>query len=357
VSVTSEEQVSSVSGAIVPIDADWEARAWERLDSLTKPPRSLGGLEVLAARVAVAQRTTTPAVDEKAIVVMAGDHGVTAQGVSPYPSEVTAQMVGNFAAGGAAICQLAGWCGADLLVVDVGVASDLPEMTGVLDRKVAHGTNDMTLGPAMTREDAARAVLVGIEVARDLAHGGATLIGTGEMGIGNTTAASALAAVFCDVAPATVVGRGTGLDDEGVARKTAAIESAIAVNAPDAGDPLGVLAAVGGLEIAGLAGVVLGAAEQGVCVVVDGFIAGAAALVALRLAPAARGYVLTSHRSVEPGHVAVLDAIGVPPVLELEMRLGEGSGAALAMGLVDAACRVMSGMATFAEAGVSGADA
>jgi len=354
--LTYEQQLAEAIAAVQPVDASFEGDARDRLDDLTKPQGSLGRLEDVAAIVSVVQRDVRPDVKRKAIILMAGDHGVTEEGVSLFPSEVTVQMMANFDAGGAAICQFAGWAGADLVLVDVGVNGDTEAFASVRQEKVAYGTGNMAHGPAMTREQAAHAFMVGVRMAEEAAVSGVRLIGTGEMGIGNTTAAAALASVFCDVAPEVVVGRGTGLDDAGVAHKAEVIRRAVEVNRPDPADALGVLAAVGGLEIAGLAGVVVGAALRQTCVVSDGFISGAAALVAVRLCPAAAGYLLPSHRSVEPGHSVVLDALGHQPVLELDMRLGEGSGAALAMGLVDAACRMMSGMATFSEAGVSGAD-
>lgn len=349
-----ENDVRALAMSIVAPNPVWRDRAWARLDSLTKPPRSLGRLEDLAAKVAIVQAKERPNVESKAIVLLAGDHGVVAQGVTPYPQEVTAQMVANFAAGGAAISQLAEWCGARIRIVDVGVATELPPLPGVVTAKVALGTADMTIGPAMTREQAVAAMKVGAEQAVQAAAEGVTLIGTGEMGIGNSTAAAALASVFCGVDPAEVAGPGTGLDAAGVVRKAEVVRRALEVNRPDRADPLGALAAVGGLEIAGLAGVMLASAAQGVCVVADGFISSAAALVALAMAPAARDYMFASHRSAEPGHGAVLATLGLTPVLDLDMRLGEGTGAALAMGVIDAACRVMSGMATFDEAGVSG---
>ncbi len=338
----------------IPVpDEEWGPRAWARLDSLSKPPRSLGLLEELAQRLAVLQRTDHPAVPRKAIVLMAGDHGVAAQGVSQYPSEVTAQMVANFSAGGAAINQLARHAGATVRVVDVGVANELLVTDGVVQRRVADGTADMSKGPAMTREQVLAAIRVGIEQVVGLAREGVDLIGTGDMGIGNTTAAAAITSALTRVDPAQVVGPGTGLDEQGVAHKTKIIRRAMAVNAPDPTDALDVLAKVGGLEIAGLAGVVIGAASQGIPVVSDGYISGAATLAALGVAPAARPWVFASHRSAEPGHAIVLRALGLRPVLELDMRLGEGTGAALAMEIMDAACAVMSGMATFGEAGVS----
>jgi nicotinate-nucleotide--dimethylbenzimidazole phosphoribosyltransferase len=349
---TYEEQLAAVIESVSPIGDESAARAWARLDSLTKPPRSLGRLEEIAAHVARVQDTDRPDVSHRMVLLMAGDHGVVAEGVSPYPQDVTWQMVANFAAGGAAINQIAESVGARVLVCDVGVAHDLSDLQGIVHANVARGTANMATGPAMTREECAQAVLVGVLSARDAAGHGVTLLGTGEMGIGNTTAASALTSAFTGTSAEQVVGRGTGLDDAGVAHKTEVVRQALAVNEVTSLDALGVLAAVGGLEIAALAGVVLGAAEARVCVISDGFIAGAATLAAVALCPSAAEYVLPSHLSAEQGHAVVLRHLGMQPVLELDMRLGEGTGAALAMGIVDAACRMMSGMATFAEAGV-----
>jgi nicotinate-nucleotide--dimethylbenzimidazole phosphoribosyltransferase len=351
---TFQDQLAAVAASVQTTSDAAETTAWARLDELTKPPRSLGRLEEIAARVARIQNTDHPTVARKAILLMAGDHGVVAEGVSSFPQEVTWQMVANISAGGAAISQLAASVGSEVRVYDVGVARDV-ELPGVELRKVAYGTANMALGPAMTREQCARAVLVGVEAAREAAQEGVLLLGTGEMGIGNSTAAAALTAVFTGADPEAVVGRGTGLDDAGVAHKADVIRNAFVANRITELDTLGVLSAVGGLEIAALAGVVIGAAEEGVCVVSDGFISGAATLAAVALCPNARDYVFPSHLSVEPGHRVVLDALGFEPVLELDMRLGEGTGAALAMGIIDASCRMMSGMATFAEAGVSGA--
>lgn len=352
--MTDEELIAQAVAAIPMPDEAAELRAWERLDSLTKPPGSLGRLEEVAARLATLQDRVKPVVPRKAIVLMAADHGVTEEGVSPYPREVTAQMVANFVHGGAAINQLARHAGATLTLIDIGVATPLPVSEGVVDARIAEGTANMAKGPAMTREQAARAVRIGIEAARALADDGVDLIGTGEMGIGNTTAAAAVTCVLCGVDPRLVVGPGTGLDVDGVRRKAEVVQRALDVNRPDAADPLGVLAAVGGFELAGLAGVVIGAAAAGVPVVSDGYISGVAALAAIRMAPAARPWVFASHRSAEPGHRIVLETLIAAPVLDLEMRLGEGTGAALAMEIMDAACAVMSGMATFAEAGVAG---
>lgn len=347
--------LSELLEVVTPPETSWSSRASARLDSLTKPPGSLGRLEELAARVAVVQGTVRPSVDRKRIILMAGDHGVVAEGVSPFPQDVTSQMVANFAAGGAAINQLAASVRADLTLVDIGVAGDLSKMPGVVHANLAQGTANMAEGPAMTRELAVAAVLTGANIARDAAREGVTLLGTGEMGIGNTTAATALTCAYLGVDPAGATGSGTGLSPAGVDHKVGVIRRALEVNAALLIDPLGTLAALGGLEIAGLAGVVIGAAASKTCVVVDGFISGAAALAALRICPACADYMFPSHRSVEPGHSVVLDALGHDPVLELDMRLGEGTGAALAFGIIDAACRMISGMATFAEAGVSGA--
>lgn len=352
--MTAENRLKELLATIKPVDETFAGVAWGRLDSLTKPPRSLGRLEELAARVATIQKSDHPVASPSAIVLMAGDHGVAAEGVSLYPQEVTVQMVANFSAGGAAINQLARHAGAQLVLVDVGVAGDTSAFAGVRQAKVAAGTANMAAGPAMTREQAAEAVLVGVDVARELIADGVRILGTGEMGIGNTTAAAALTAALTGAGVGAVVGRGTGLDDEGVSLKTAVIERALSINSIDPSDPLGVLAAVGGLEIAGMVGVMLGAAAGGVCAVSDGFISGAATLVATHLSPESEGYFFPSHRSLEPGHSIVLTALGAEPVLQFEMRLGEGTGAALAMSIIEASCQVMSGMATFAEAGVTG---
>ena len=348
-----ELRLQALIDSVQPTDPAAEDRARKRLDSLTKPPGSLGRLEDLAAQVARIQDTDRPLVERKVIIVMAADHGVVAEGVSPYPQEVTVQMVANFAAGGAAVNQLAAAVGAQVRVVDVGVAGDVAAIPGVEHEKIAPGTQNLAAGPAMTREEAARAILVGARCAREAAGAGVRLIGTGEMGIGNTTASAALTAAFTGLPVAGLVGRGTGLDDAGLNRKVEVVERALRVNDVDRRDVLGTLAALGGLEIAALAGVVLGAAATRTAVIVDGFISGVAALVAVRLAPSAAGYILPSHRSAEPGHKAVLDALGLEPVIDFEMRLGEGTGAALVMGIVDGGCRMLSGMATFAEANVS----
>ncbi len=353
--VSLQGAVDDLAGMVAPVSSAAAEVAWDRLDSLTKPPRSLGRLEELAVRVAQIQDTIRPDVSSKAIILAAGDHGVVAEGISSYPQDVTWQMIENFVSGGAAINQLARSVGAELLLYDVGVARDISSVEGVHHRKVAFGTANMAEGPAMDAEECLTALLVGARAAVDAVGVGHRLLGTGEMGIGNTTAASALTAAFTGADPACVVGSGTGLDAQGVAHKVRIVRRALEVNLAGSLEPLEILAAVGGLEIAALTGVFLGAAATKTCCVADGFISGAAALAAVRICPAARDYILPSHRSVEPGHVAVLEALDLDPVLDLDMRLGEGTGAALAIGLIDAACAMMAGMATFGEAGVSDA--
>jgi nicotinate-nucleotide--dimethylbenzimidazole phosphoribosyltransferase len=339
--------------AIAPADPEVARRTQARLDRKTKPPGSLGRLEELAIRVAAARGIEEPEAPVKAIAVLAADHGVAAQGVSAYPQEVTAQMVANFARGGAAINALSRAVGSEVVVVDRGVKSRV-ELPGVLSRWMGPGTRDLSVEPAMTREQAVGALEAGIGIAGELADRGVTLLGVGEMGIGNTTAASALSACLLGSDPQAVTGRGTGIGGAALGRKLGVIRRALALHARPPPGPLDALARLGGFEIAGMAGVVLGAASRRVPVVVDGFISSAAALAAVGLAPAAKGYLVVAHRSAEPGHRLVAEALGTPPLLELGMRLGEGTGAALAMGLVDAALRMLREMATFEFAGVSG---
>ncbi|MCL2504395.1 MAG: nicotinate-nucleotide--dimethylbenzimidazole phosphoribosyltransferase [Coriobacteriia bacterium] len=355
-----EARLRRIIASVEPVDTSFEPVAYARLDQLTKPVGSLGRLEEIACRVATIQRTDHPAIDRKVVLVMCADHGVTAEDVSLFPAEVTAQMVVNVCAGGAAINQIADSVGAEVRVYDIGVAGDLAPHPRLCDCKVAAGTANMAVGPAMSREECAQAVLCGIDASRKAAQEGFSLIATGELGIGNTTAAAALTAALTRVAVSAVVGRGTGLNAEKVAHKAEVVRRALEVNgATGSGavglgpDPFGTLSALGGLELAALAGVVIGAAATQTTVVVDGFISGAAALAATMLCPAARGYIIPSHLSAEPGHRVVCTALKLEPIIEFEMRLGEGTGAALAMGIVDAACRMLSGMATLAEAGVS----
>ena len=340
--------------AIGPLDPAAVAAARARQDSLTKPRASLGALEDVSVQLAgLAGRCPPPLPEPATVAVFAGDHGVHAQGVTPWPQEVTAQMVANFAAGGAVINALAAQSGADVVVVDVGVASDLESVPGLVVRKVGRGTHDMTREPAMTRAEARAAIDVGIGVARDLVAGGMRCLLTGDMGIANTTPAAALIAVFTGAAPPDVTGRGTGIDDATLTRKVGVVARALARHHPDPADPLGVLAAVGGFEHAALAGYVLGAAAARVPIVLDGVIACAAALAARALAPDTTAAMIAGHRSVEPGASVALAALGLTPLVDLRMRLGEGSGAMLALPIVQGAARVLRDVATFDAAGVT----
>jgi len=342
---------------IAPPDVAAAGKARARQDMLTKPRGSLGRLEALSIRIAGMKGTPRPRLGKGAVFVMAGDHGVCAEGVSAFPSEVTAQMVLNFLAGGAGINVFARREGARVLVCDIGVASELADAPGLYRRKVRAGTANMTKGPAMTRDEARRAVEAGIEIFEaEYAREPFGIAATGDMGIGNTTPSTALAALFTGKNPRELVGRGTGIDDAGLERKVSAIERALAINAPDPKDALGALAAVGGLEIGAIAGAMLAAAAHRVPVLVDGFISGAAALLARGLAPLSAEYMIAAHASADSGHRAMLDALGLEPLLDLGLRLGEGTGAVLAFGICDAACKALDEMATFGEAGVSDAE-
>jgi nicotinate-nucleotide--dimethylbenzimidazole phosphoribosyltransferase len=345
--------LSDTISHIMPPYAAASIGARARQAQLTKPAGSLGRLEELSVQIAGITGQARPRLSQPAVIVMAGDHGVARQGVSAYPADVTPQMVQNFLAGGAAINVLARHVGARVIVVDMGVASALPWHPDLLDRKIAAGTRDFTAEPAMTPEQARQAVEVGVGIAADAIAAGADLLATGDMGIGNTTASSAIVAATTREPPAQVVGRGTGVDDAGLARKVAVIERGLALHRPDPADGLDVLAKVGGFEIGGLAGVMIGAAARRVPVVIDGFISGAAALIGCALAPAVRPYLIAGHRSVERGHAAVFAHLDLVPLLDLGMRLGEGTGAVLAQSLCIAACKTLDEMATFGEAGVS----
>ena len=336
--------------SITEPDAAAGAEVQRRLDEKTKPRGSLGGLEQLAVRIAGIQRTSTPALGTPVVVVCAADHGVAAERVSAYPSSVTAQMVANYASGGAAVSVLARRAGAQLVVVDCGVAEPLP-VPGVLDRRLGPGTASMLRGPAMPRELAISALEVGIRLASEVLEV-AGCVALGEMGIGNSTAAAALCCALAGATPEQACGRGTGLDDEGLVRKRDVVTRALELNQPGEHDPLGALAAVGGFELGVLAGLALGAAGRGVPVLVDGYPASCAVLVAAALAPALPASLIAAHRSSEPGHRIVLDKLGLHPLLDLELRLGEGSGAALALPLLGAALAILDEMATFASAGV-----
>jgi nicotinate-nucleotide--dimethylbenzimidazole phosphoribosyltransferase len=338
---------------IKPPDKEAMSQAKSRQDTLTKPAGSLGRLEELSIQLAGIQGKSRPQVKNKAIIVMVADHGVVAEGTSAYPQEVTAQMVLNFIRGGAAINVISRQIGARVIVVDIGIAGKTSSFLGIVHHKVAAGTQNMCRGPAMSAEQAVEAIETGIEVANAEISKGLDIVGTGEMGIGNTTASSAICAVMTGRTVEEVTGRGTGLDDKQLQHKIEVINRALEVNHPDVAKPLEVLAKVGGLEIGGLAGVMLGAAAQRVPVMVDGFISGAAALIAVGICPPLKDYLIAAHVSVEPGHKYLLEHLGLKPLADLNLRLGEGTGAALGISLAEVSCRILSEMATFAEAGVS----
>jgi nicotinate-nucleotide--dimethylbenzimidazole phosphoribosyltransferase len=344
--------IAATSAAIEPIDRSWGAQAQAELDRKTKPRRSLGRLEDLAVQLAAIRCRLDLVPLEAAIIVAAADHGYAARGVSAYPQEVTRQMLLNFATGGAAVAVLARRAGARLVVVDVGVVEAVTH-PNIKSLRIASGTADASAGPAMTTDELRRATEAGIVTAAKLAAEGVAVVALGDMGIGNTTAASALCSALLEVEPAVVCGPGTGLDAVGVAHKVAVVEKALRVNAVDGSDALAATAAVGGLEIAFLSGVILGAAQARQAIVLDGFIVGAAALVAARLAPAAVDYMIAAHLSPEPGHRLALTSLGLAPLLEFELRLGEGSGAALVLPIIEAAAALVVEMATFEGAGVS----
>jgi nicotinate-nucleotide--dimethylbenzimidazole phosphoribosyltransferase len=339
-----------------PVDEEAAHAARRALDAKTKPRGSLGELETLACRIAAARGTASPGRLRAALVLAAGDHGYARRGVSAYPQEVTGQMLAAFAAGGAAIAVLAREHDLRLVVVDAGVLEPVlhPEIRRV---RLGAGTADATAGPAMSRRDAVKGLLAGAAIAEELAGEGYGIVAAGDMGIGNTTAAAAVSAALLPAAAEAVCGRGTGVDDDGLRRKVEAVRSALAANRPDSADPVGVLAGVGGYELAVLAGACLGAAATGAVILLDGFVTGAAALVAARLAPEAAGRMVASHLSPEPGHALVLAELGLRPLLDLGLRLGEGSGAALALPLVSSALAILADMATFASAGVTDAGA
>jgi nicotinate-nucleotide--dimethylbenzimidazole phosphoribosyltransferase len=346
-------QLEDVIARIAPLDEPAMAAARARQDTLTKPRGSLGRLESLSIQLAGILGQPLPEIRHKVIVTMAGNHGVVAEGVSAYPQEVTPQMVINFLDGGAAINVLARHVGARVVVVDVGVAAALEPHPDLVEAKVAPGSGNIARGPAMSREQALQAIMVGVEVVEAELARGLDILGVGDMGIGNTTPSAAIAAALTGRPAAEFVGRGTGVDDAGLARKVDAVQRALLVNRPDPADALDVLAKVGGFEIGGLAGATLAAAAHRRPVMVDGFISTAAAMIAVDLAPQARPYLIAAHRSPERGHTVMLDWLELEPLLHLEMRLGEGTGAALGISLVEAACKLLRDMATFGEAGVA----
>ncbi|GAA0292184.1 hypothetical protein GCM10010302_33490 [Streptomyces polychromogenes] len=346
--------LSDTVASIRPLDAKALGEAWERQKRMTKPAGALGMLEIISAQLAGLSRVCPPPIPEPAAVaIFAGDHGVHAQGVTPWPQEVTTQMVANFLGGGAVCNAFANQVGAEVCVVDVGVKGDLPATPGLLPRKVRPGTDDLSVGPAMSREDAIAAIEVGIETARDLVAAGNKALLTGEMGIANTTVSAALISVFTGVDPAEVTGRGTGINDETHARKVDVVRRALELHQPDLNDPIGVLAAIGGLEHAAIVGLILGGASLRTPVILDGVSAGAAALVVRAIAPEALSACIAGHRSAEPGHVAALNKLGLRPLVDLDLRLGEGTGALLALPLVQSAARAMHEVATFDSAGVT----
>jgi nicotinate-nucleotide--dimethylbenzimidazole phosphoribosyltransferase len=353
--VALEDRVRELAGEVEPVDASAAESARDLHRRLLKPPGSLGRLEDLGVWLAgMAGESPPPVPENPAVIVCAGDHGVLTQGVSPWPKEVTGAMVENFCAGGAAVNALARTVGARFTVLDVGVASDLERHPLLRGAKVRRGTGDLSEGPAMSREEAARAVLAGAGVAEELVEsGGVDLLVTGDMGIGNTTPAACLVAAFTGRSAREVTGRGTGIDDATLDLKTGVVERALGLHSPDPGDPVGTLAALGGLEHAALVGVILMGAVYGVPVLLDGVVSNSAALVARALAPHSTDYLVAGHLSVEPGARVALEKLGLEPLLDLEMRLGEGTGGLLAVPLVRAAARTMGEMKTLEEAGIA----
>ena len=347
------DDLNDIIRAIEPRDARAAAAAAARHTSLTKPPGSLGRLEELSVWLASISGCERPSIRPRSLILAAADHGVVEEGVSPYPAEVTAQMVHNFVAGGAAANVLSRLADVKVVVLDVGVAVDLDRAPGLIDRKVRRGTANIARGPAMSEAQALEAIGAGVEAAESEIRAGARLLVTGDMGIGNTTSAAAVTAALLPAPVAQVTGRGTGLDDEGLRRKVGVVERALSNHDPARMSELQLLAALGGLEMAALVGAILAAARSKVPVILDGFVSGVAALVAARLALASMQYVVAGHCSVEPGHRKILEALGLRPLLDLEMRLGEGSGALVALPLLDAAVAVLNEMSTFSEAGVS----
>jgi nicotinate-nucleotide--dimethylbenzimidazole phosphoribosyltransferase len=340
------KQIASVNGALAE-------EAQKRLDNLTKPQGSLGRLEEFARRIVAITGDIMPVLEKKVIFTFAGDHGIADEGVSAYPKEVTPQMVLNFLRGGAGINVLARHAGADVVVVDIGVAYDFNGTPGLVSRKVVRGTGNMRKGPAMTRAEAEACLQVGIDLAREYAQKGYRLFGTGDMGIGNTSPSSAIASVLTGTPVRDVTGRGTGIDDESLKHKIRIIEECIAQNRPDPKDPVDVLAKVGGAEIGGIAGLILGAASERIPVIVDGFISTAGAMIAYSIEPKSADYMFAGHASVEIGQKSMLKKMGLSPILDLNLRLGEGTGAALAMSMIEAGTKIYREMATFGEAGVS----
>ncbi|MGF7046753.1 nicotinate-nucleotide--dimethylbenzimidazole phosphoribosyltransferase [Paenibacillus sp. DS2015] len=339
-------------GEISQLDTEAMAAAQAHIANLTVPPGSLGKLEKLAVQLAGITGEVKPTFTKREVIIMAADHGVCEEGVSAFPQEVTPQMIHNFLAGGAAVNVLARHADAEVVCVDIGVMSDLSH-PNLLSRKIRYGTANMAKGPAMTHDEAIQSILTGAEVVQEAVQRGVRLFVTGEMGIGNTTASAAVMCALSNIEVKDAVGRGTGLDDAKLLHKIKIVEQALRVNSPDAADPLDVLAKVGGLEIGGLVGVILGAAANRCPVVIDGFISSAAALIAKMISPVASEYMVVSHVSHEQGHRLLLEQLDLSPVLHLDMRIGEGTGGVICLHLIDAACRIVSEMATFESAGIS----
>lgn len=334
------------------LDSKWQERARERLDRFAVPKGSLGRLPALGQQLAAIQKTLKPSFPQKDILVIAADHGICAEGVSCFETKVTVEMIANFLRGGAGINAFAANANANVHIVDIGVAADLPRQ-GLISRKINYGTKNFRNEPAMSRKEAIQSIETGIDLVCDMVNGGTQLIATGDMGIGNTTASTAVYTVLSGDDPLHAVGPGTGIDDEGVRRKGILIADSIAKHRPNPEDPIDVLAKVGGFEIGGIAGLILGAAQCQIPVIIDGFISSAGAMVAYALCPQCLDYVVAGHRSHEQGHQKMLTYLGLVPLLSLDLRLGEGTGAALAMPLIDAACHMMDSMLTFEEAAVT----
>ncbi len=345
--------LQNVLDSIKPVNRELKHKIQKRLDNLTKPPGSLGRLEELAGRYTTITEKECPRIRKKIIYTFAGDHGVVQEGVSAYPKEVTYQMVYNFLRGGAGINVLANHIGAEVRVVDMGVDHIFEDAKGLIKRKIGMGTRNMAVGPAMTREECIKAVEIGIELTKGAVEEGVDILGTGDMGIGNTTPSSAITAVLTGRPVAYVTGRGTGITDETYRHKMRVIDLSITVNRPDPSDPLDVLTKVGGYEIAGIAGLIIGASAHRIPVVIDGFISSAAALTAVSLKREIAQYLFASHLSVEKGHQVILERIGLNPLLDLNLRLGEGTGACLGISLIEAGVKILTEMATFGDAGVS----
>ena len=349
-------ELKQIISAIQPLNQATMDEARNRQNLLTKPPGSLGKLETISIQMAGITGNAVPSINHKVVITMAGDHGVVAEGISAYPAEVTTQMVLNFLAGGAAINVLAEHVGARVVIVDMGVAAEFDDHPNLARKKVAPGTNNIAREQAMSEDQAHQCIQAGIEIFEAEYSKGADILITGDMGIGNTTPSAAIACAITGINPSLIVGRGTGIDDQGLERKIETVKSALAINKPDSNDGFDILMKVGGFEIGGLVGTILAAASHQVPIVIDGFISTAAAMIAVTISPLARHYLFSAHRSQELGHQVMLAWLELDPLLSLHLRLGEGTGAALAVGLIDAACKILSEMATFEEAGVSNKD-